>query len=72
MAATENYSNAMHTLVNARFKNWSSTEEMLNHFAWGFRNWIMGEIDDSATMGEILSQLKKIDQRLDRLERTKR
>jgi uncharacterized protein Yka (UPF0111/DUF47 family) len=70
MSATENFNNAMNTLVNARFKSWASTEEMLNHFAWGFRNWLLGEMELATKMDEILSQLKTIEQRLDRLDRS--
>ena len=69
-SSTENFNNALNTLVNARFQNWNSTEDMLNHFAWGFRNWLLGEIEMVTKIDEILSQLQKIEQRLDRIERS--
>ena len=71
MSATANYKNAMDTLLNARYQNWASTEEMLNHFAWGFRNWLKGEMEQASHLVEILSKLKKMEEKLDRLERVR-
>ena len=71
MAAEENYNTAINVLTGARFKSFGSTEEMLNHLAWGDRSWIMGEIEMARAIDEILSLLQKIDHRLDRLERGK-
>ena len=70
-SATANYKNAMDTLLNARYQNWASTEEMLNHFAWGFRNWLKGEMDQASHLDEILTKLKKVEEKLDRLDRSR-
>ena len=70
-SATANYKNAMETLLNARYQNWASTEEMLNHFAWGFRNWLKGEMDQASHLDEILLKLKKMEEKLDRLDRSR-
>ena len=70
-SATDNYKNAMNTLLNARFQNWGSTEEMLNHFAWGFRNWLKGEMELASNLDEILSKLKTMEEKLARLERAR-
>ena len=71
LSATANYKNAMETLLNARFQNFASTEEMLNHFAWGFRNWLKGEMELASHLDDILSKLKKMEEKLERLDRSR-
>ncbi len=70
-SGTDNFHNAMHTLLNARFQKWESTEEMLNHFAWGFRNWLKGEMVMASDLSEVLSKLKTLEEKIDRMERAR-
>jgi hypothetical protein len=72
MSAQEHFDTAITVLTGARFKNFGSTDDLLNHMAWGGRSWLLGEIDVAASVNELKQLLQKIDQRLERLERSNR
>jgi hypothetical protein len=72
MSAQEHFDTAINVLTGARFKTFGSTEDLLNHMAWGGRSWLLGEVDVAASVDELKQLLQKIDQRLDRLERSSR
>ena len=71
-SAQDLYNTAVQVISNARFKSFGSTDDLINHLAWGQRSWLMGEMELASTVDEVLSLLQKIEQRLDRLERSGR
>ena len=68
-SAQEWFQTATQVLTGAKFKSFGSTNDLLHHFAWGQRSWLMGEEMTADSIEEILSRLKSIEQKLDRIDR---
>jgi hypothetical protein len=70
-SAQEWFETASQVLTGAKFKSFGSTNDLLHHLAWGGRSWLMGEQQLAAGIDDILSRLKSIEEKLDRIDRSR-
>lgn len=68
--ANEYYDTAIQVISNARHANFGKTDDLINQLAWGHRSWIMGDQQIATAIRATYLLLEKVDQRLERLERS--